>query len=66
MIRFLHRCYAWVFGYFWLPCPVCGKYFGGHEAPIGAGIIKDGKGLMVCPNCAPDHPYVPIFHTPIE
>jgi hypothetical protein len=29
--RLYHRIYAWWFGYFWLPCPVCGEYFGGHE-----------------------------------
>ena len=61
MIRFLHRCYAWMFGYFWLPCPACGKYFGGHESPIGAGIIKDGIGFMVCKSCAPAHPLSHIY-----
>lgn len=29
--RWLNKIYAWFFGYFWLPCPICGKYFGGHE-----------------------------------
>ena len=29
--RFLHRLYANVMGYFWLPCPNCGRMFGGHE-----------------------------------
>ena len=29
--RWAHRLYAWTFGYFWKPCPICGKYFGGHE-----------------------------------
>jgi hypothetical protein len=30
--RWLSRLYAAVFGYFWMPCPVCGRFFGGHEA----------------------------------
>lgn len=29
--RFLQRLYAWLHGWFWLPCPVCGRKFGGHE-----------------------------------
>ena len=29
---FLRRAYARLFGYFWLPCPVCGECFGGFEA----------------------------------
>lgn len=30
-MRLLHRLYAKIFGYFWLPCPICWKEFGGHE-----------------------------------
>jgi hypothetical protein len=30
--RRLNRIYAFLFGYFWLPCPACGEMFGGHEA----------------------------------
>jgi hypothetical protein len=42
MKRFLNRIYAHLFGYFWLPCPNCGRYFGGHEIgklgfPTGLG-----------------------------
>jgi hypothetical protein len=29
--RWLNKLYASIFGYFWLPCPICGEYFGGHE-----------------------------------
>lgn len=32
--RTLNRIYAFLFGYFWLPCPICGKNFGGHELGI--------------------------------
>lgn len=30
-MRLLHRVYALLAGYFWLPCPRCGAEFGGHE-----------------------------------
>ena len=30
-MRALHHAYATMNGYFWLPCPVCGEPFGGHE-----------------------------------
>jgi hypothetical protein len=29
--RWMHRLYAWLAGYFWLPCPVCHDPFAGHE-----------------------------------
>ena len=29
--RTLNRIYASLFGYFWLPCPLCGQMSGGHE-----------------------------------
>lgn len=29
--RLLNKWYANIFGYFWLPCPRCKKYMGGHE-----------------------------------
>lgn len=42
-------------GYFWLPCPLCGKMFGGHEK-FGGAILVPGKdatyGRVVCVNCA--------------
>lgn len=30
-MRILHKWYAKITGYFWLPCVLCGKEFGGHE-----------------------------------
>lgn len=44
-------------GYFWLPCPVCGKMFGGHE--VGDGTLWESKnprngirkGRSICPDC---------------
>ncbi len=49
-IRLLDKIYALVNGYFWLPCPICGEEFGGHEA---SGSLMDGwyRGRSVCPKC---------------
>lgn len=54
--RVHHRYAAW-FGYFWLPCPLCGHEFGGHELrdvgalsssiPATAGDGHEG----ICPPC---------------
>lgn len=34
--RWTNRLYARVAGYFWVPCPICGRDFGGHEIGDGA------------------------------
>ena len=31
MPRWWHHFYAVMGGYFWHPCPLCGRYYGGHE-----------------------------------
>lgn len=36
--RWWARISAWLGGYFWLPCRLCGRYSGGHE-------LKDRNGL---------------------
>jgi len=47
----VHQTWAWVAGYFWLPCPECGEMFGGHEtARDGASV----DGLLVCRRCGPE------------
>lgn len=44
--------YAKTHGYFWLPCPICGNNFGGHEWKSGNDLmIGLGKGKGVCPDC---------------
>ncbi len=56
-MRTLNRIYAWLFGFFWLPCPVCKRMFGGHEAGFGALVSEDGKSArIVCddPQCSHD------------
>lgn len=57
--RFLHRWYARLFGYFWLPCPLCREPFGGHEIiipePEEIGIIRPGGPRRIpCPRCVKD------------
>ena len=53
-MRKLHKLYALLFCYFWLPCPVCGKYFGGHELSsnnfLASLVSEDGTGHLVCPD----------------
>ena len=48
--RLFHRLYAFFSGYFWLPCPICGKMFGGHEAYFGLMTNLSG-GSAVCKAC---------------
>jgi hypothetical protein len=55
-MKILNKLYAWVFGYFWLPCPKCGAMFGGHQVALGGAhvIVSEGDGLhcyCVCPAC---------------
>lgn len=55
-MKWLHQLYAFIFGYFWLPCPKCGEMFGGHQhEPYGAHVtVTEGDGqhcYCVCPAC---------------
>jgi hypothetical protein len=45
--RGFHKLYANLMGYFWLPCPVCGEMFGGHEAESWS-IPTDRAGISEC------------------
>lgn len=57
MPRFLHQLYAWLFGYFWLPCPRCGRMFGGHEWQFnGDHVMVDGRAMGTCGKCVPKNP----------
>jgi hypothetical protein len=51
-----HRKYAEINGFFWLPCPLCGDFFGGHEWKDYNGKsssikISEGRGKGICPSC---------------
>lgn len=53
-MRFFHHRYASKHGYFWIPCPLCGQHFGGHES--GADIpdptdAHQRRYLVVCSRC---------------
>lgn len=48
--QFCHKIYAKLNGYFWLPCPICNEFFGGHENM--AFLATDWyHGVQVCSNC---------------
>ncbi len=52
--RWLSWLYAHLLGYFWLPCPICGKHFGGHERVANQNHLMTSwhGGLSVCPDCS--------------
>ena len=50
--RLLNKLYAHLFGYFWLPCPLCGQMFGGHEWKRGHLIrITQYNSKGICKDC---------------
>lgn len=50
--RWLHMLYAFLHSYFWLPCPICGKRFGGHEWETNSELyVSPGLYEGVCRNC---------------
>jgi hypothetical protein len=50
--RLFSQLYALFGGYFWLPCPLCGRMFGGHEI-ADVGLMTDWNyGKSVCKHCA--------------
>ena len=46
--RFLHWVWAGLCGYYWLPCGICKRPYGGHENCWAS----DLKGHGACPDCA--------------
>lgn len=53
-MRFIARMRAKLGGYYWLPCPVCGRMFGGHESGRGPhSTLWDSPngGRAVCRQC---------------
>lgn len=50
--RLYNWFYALIHGYFWLPCPICGKNFGGHEWDSNNTLYTSfHSGSGVCPDC---------------
>lgn len=50
--RWLQQLRAYLGAYFWLPCPICGEYFGGHEWGDRDTLWETpGEGTGVCANC---------------
>lgn len=45
--RWINRLYAHILGYFWLPCNICGKNYGGHETYGSSNITM----TTICPTC---------------
>ena len=55
LVRRFHRYYANAFGYFWLPCPICGENYGGHEWKnhnVGIATERAGVTKGMCNECA--------------
>lgn len=59
--RLTNEVYACMYGYFWMPCPHCGRHFGGHEwynrnghesSIPHNGSMDSGRGI--CPTCTLD------------
>jgi len=48
--RILAKFLAWLLGYFWLPCPICGKPFAGFEAE-GQLMVTVCSGWCTCADC---------------
>jgi hypothetical protein len=55
--RKIEEKYARANGFFWLPCPLCGEPFGGHEVDWEAvhtfidSQDSPGYGALICPRC---------------
>ena len=50
-LRIYQRLYAFLYGYFWLPCDLCGEKYGGHEKGQGYLQTSWSVGRSTCPNC---------------
>lgn len=53
-MRPLSKVRAYLGGFFWLPCPLCGRNFGGQDLRKGrSGFIEVSpvRGKGICPTC---------------
>jgi hypothetical protein len=60
-LRSAHRLWAHRRGYFWMPCPLCGRDFGGHESRSIAG----KPASVPDPTCPPRGPCGPLMSVTI-
>jgi hypothetical protein len=51
--RRFHESWATEHGFFWLPCDLCSRPFGGHEihGSIPDPMKGEGWGIGICPAC---------------
>jgi hypothetical protein len=49
--RWIARLAAWILGYFWLPCPSCGRDFAGFECGRRGMRTADGSCRVCCRAC---------------
>lgn len=56
--RLGNRLWAWLAGYYWLPCVICGQMYGGHEAGVrwreprpGEDVMYDNPVVVCCWKC---------------
>ena len=50
--RWFNWLYAFIHGYYWKACPICGKKFGGHEDINDCGLmLSQSSGTSACQEC---------------
>jgi hypothetical protein len=52
--RWFNHLRAFICGYFWKACPVCGQMFGGHEFSGQLINTEGGNNQVTCPACPGD------------
>ena len=53
-LRRFHHAYAAKHGFYWRPCPQCGREYGGHEAGKNVPDPSRGPGcgMAICSKCS--------------
>lgn len=54
------RARAERYGRFWLPCPNCGRWFGGHEPHGGSFWVDPIRARICCPRCPGQYGAAPL------
>ncbi len=53
LYQFLYT-YAFLKGYWWAKCSLCGRHFWGPDKKAGTLFYLPGRGKAVCPRCVVD------------